>query len=368
MASAANAQNGQAARWILLGFIILLILVAMWLIRDIIMLTLTAVIFAELLTSPVRFLVRRGIRRPVAVLLTMVLVIVLIVAATALLLPGLLDQFRDLLVRYIPGAAEQLQIELQPKNLIARFPFLEGLDLKSFTDQISNQFLGGLANATTQVFPFVGSLATFVLSILIVMFLALYFIADPGTHERGLIKLVPLRYRPRAQEILVKLDTVLRKFLQAQVVLMILTGALTGIALFIIGMPLAGVLGTITGLLSFVPNFGPLLALVPILAVAIINVPSQIGLIIIVFYVIQFLISQLVAPLLLGQEVNMPPAIILLSQIIAGIFFGFLGLLLSVPLAAIVVVLVREIYVKDVLGDVESEQPLMALDVETDGV
>src|SRR5439155_22142721 len=129
-----------------------------------------------------------------------------------------LDQFRDLIVTQIPKAAEQLQIELQPKNLIARFPFLEGLDLKSFTDAISNQFLGGLANIPSQVFPFVGSLASVILSILIVMFLAVYFIADPGTHERGLIRLVPVRYRPRAQEILVKLDTVLRKFLQAQVV------------------------------------------------------------------------------------------------------------------------------------------------------
>ncbi len=369
MAAASNIQNGQLVRWVLVTFIVALLFVAIWLIRDILMLTLTAVIFAELLTTPVRFLVRRGVRRPVAVLLTMVLVIVLIAAATALLLPGLLDQFRDLVVRYIPAAAEQLQRELQPQNLIARFPFLEGLDLKSVTDQVSTQFLGGLANLSTQVFPFFGSLASVVLSILIVMFLAVYFIADPGTHERGLLKLTPIRYRPRAQEILVKLDTVLRKFLQAQVVLMMLTGVLTIIALWVLGMPLAGVLGTITGLFSFVPNFGPLLALVPILAVAIINVPTQVGLIVLVFYVLQFLVSQLLAPLLLGQEVNLPPAMILLSQIIAGIFFGFLGLLLSVPLAAIIVVLVREIYVRDILGDVEGGEPLFRpVEVETDGV
>jgi len=367
MAVVANTQNGQILRWVLVTIVVVLLVVAMWLIRDILMLTLTAVIFAVLLDIPVRFFVRRGIRRPIAVLLTLILVVVSVGAATALLLPGLLDQFRDLIVTYIPRAAEQLQVELQPKNLIARFPFLEGIDLKAFTDQFSNQFLGGLANITSQVFPFFGSLATVVLSILIVFFLALYFIADPGTHERGLLKLVPVPYRPRAQGVLVKLDTVLRKFLQAQVVLMILTGASTGIALFLIGMPLSGVLGTITGLLSFVPNFGPLLALVPILAVAIINIPAQVGVIIVVFYVLQFVLSQLIAPLLLGQEVNLPPAIILLSQIIAGIFFGFMGILLSVPLAAIIVVLVREIYVRDILGDVEGEERLIVMDVETEG-
>ncbi len=370
MAGTANTQNSQIVRWILVTLVVVLLLLAMWLIRDILMLTLTSVILAILLDSPIRFFVRHNVRRPIAVLLTLALVIVLIGAATALLLPGLLDQFRDLIVTYIPRAAEQLQTELQPRNLIARFPFLEGLDIKGITDQISNQFLGGLANLGTQVFPFVGSLASFFLSILIVLFLALYFIADPITHQRGLLRMLPIRYRPRAQEILIKLDVTLRKYLAAQIVLMLLTGTLTGIALWLMQMPLAGVLGTITGLFSFVPNFGPLLALGPILAVAIINVPSQVGVIIVVFYILQFLLNQLIAPILVGQEINLPPAIVLLSQIVAGIFFGFLGLLLSVPLAAIIVVLVREIYVKDILGDVGAveEEPLLVVQVETDGV
>ncbi len=197
----------------------------------------------------------------------------------------------------------------------------------------------------------------------------MYFVADPDLHERGLLKMMPIRYRGRGFEILLKLDSTLRKFLQAQVLLMLLIGVTTGAALALIGVPLAGALGTITGLLAFIPNFGPLVALVPIIAVALINTPDQLLLIIVVFYVLQFLMSQIIAPILMGQEVNLPPAIILLSQIIAGIFFGFLGLLLSVPLAAIVVVLVREIYIKDILGDHGPEkEPLLALVVDTEPV
>lgn len=370
MVELTNTQNSQVMRWVLITLLVVVVSLATWLVRDILMLTLTAVIIAVLLTTPVRFMVRCGIRRPMAVLLTLALVIVLIGAATALLLPGLLDQFRTLVVDYIPGAARQLQTELQADNLYTRFPFLKGIDLKALTDQISTQFLGGLANVTSQLFPFVGSLASVLLSVLIVLFLALYFIADPDVHQRGLIRLFPLPYRPRAQEILSKLDLVLRKFLQAQIVLMLLIGVSTGVALWVIGMPLAGVLGTITGLFSFVPNFGPLVALVPILAVAIINTPEKIGLIIVVYYVLQFIQSQLVTPLLMGQEVNLPPAVILLSQIVAGIFFGFLGLLLSVPLAAIVLVLVQEIYIKDILGDrqYDGQAVVSEVGIEPDGV
>ncbi len=371
MIATAKVQNSQTTRWVLTAFLVLLMFVAVWLIKDILMLTLTAVIFAVLLTSPIRFFVRRGVRRPLAVLLTIILVIALIAVVTALLLPDLFKQFSLLVSDYIPKAAAQVQQQIQPDALVAQFPFLKDIkasDLKTFTDQISNQLLPGIANAASQLFPFVGSLASTLLSILIIVFLALYFIADPGIHERGLLKLMPVRYRPRGQEILGKLDKVLRSYLQAQILLMILIGAGTGIALWIIGVPLPSVLGTLTGLLSFVPNFGPLIALLPILAVAIINTPDKIGLIIVVFYVLQFIQTQIVAPLLMGREINLPPSIILLSQIIFAIFFGFLGLLLSVPLAAVAMVLVQEVYIKDVLGDAEGTPPGGDLEVETDGV
>ncbi|MEP7286156.1 MAG: AI-2E family transporter [Chloroflexota bacterium] len=359
MTTNANISPAQTVtRSVLIVIVISLMFIAVWIVKDILMLTLTAIIFAVLLTTPIRFFVQRGLKRPLAVLITLALVLVLVVATALLLLPGLFEQFRQLVSIYIPGAAAQLQDQLKTENLTRTFPFLTGIDPKAITEitnQISTQVLGGLGNLGAQIFPFVGGLASTALSILIVFFLAMYFVADPATHEHGLLKLMPLRYRPRAKQIMRKLDRTLRKYLQAQIVLMLLIGVSTSVALLLIGVPLAGALGTITGLFAFIPNFGPLVALVPILAVAIINTPQQVGLVIVVFYVLQFVQSQLITPLLMGQEVNLPPAVILLSQIIAGIFFGFLGLLLSVPLAAILVVLVREIYVKDILGDFEPE-------------
>jgi predicted PurR-regulated permease PerM len=135
-----------------------------------------------------------------------------------------------------------------------------------------------------------------------------------------------------------------------------LTGTTISAALALLHLPLAGALGVITGLFSFVPNFGPLIALIPILAVAIINTPENVMLLLLIFFIAQFFLNQLIAPVLFGQEVHLAPAMILLSQIVAGIFFGFLGLLLSVPLAAITTVLVREIYVRDILGDTDIGQ------------
>jgi predicted PurR-regulated permease PerM len=97
-ASVSTNQSGQIVRWMLVAILVVLLFIASWLIRDIILLTLTAVIFSVLLTSPVRFFVKRGIRRPVAVMLTLILVVALVTAAAFLLLPELLGQFRDLIV------------------------------------------------------------------------------------------------------------------------------------------------------------------------------------------------------------------------------------------------------------------------------
>src|SRR4051812_13556681 len=226
-----NSSAAQVTRWVLVAFIVILIFVAMWLIRDILMLTLTAAIFAVLLTTPIRFFVRRGLKRPVAVFITLVLLIALIIATGALLLPGLWEQFRELVVRYIPDAAAKLQTQLQAPNLVQTFPFLQGIDpkdLKTITDQLSNQLVGWLGNITPQIFPLVGGLASTLLSILIVVFLAMYFVADPGMHERGMLMLVPIPYRPRALEILARLDRTMRNFLQAQIILMLVIGASTG--------------------------------------------------------------------------------------------------------------------------------------------
>ncbi len=349
-------SNAQIARWVLVAFAIILGFFALWLVKDIVMLTLMSVIIAILLTTPVRFFVRHGFRRWIAVLVTMLLIGALIVLVTALVLPGLLEQFRILVVQTIPIAWDVLQHELEPQVLTTRFPFLKGIDLSGLANQLSQQLVGGLGNLTGQVFPFLGNLMAALISILIILFLSVYFIADPGTHWRGALRLVPVPYRPRAREILAKLDLTLRRFLQAQIVLMLLTGITISAALGLLHLPLAGALGVITGLFSFVPNFGPLIALIPILAVAIINSPENVLLLLLIFFIVQFVLNQVIAPVLFGQEVHLAPAVILLSQIVAGIFFGFLGLLLSVPLAAIATVLVREIYVRDILGDTDVGQ------------
>jgi len=257
-----NAQLGQTTRWVLIAFLVLILFVAVWLVRDIMMLTLSAVIFALLITAPVRIFVQYGMRRSIAVLLTIILALLLVVLLVVLILPSLLDQFQQLVGllqnALNPGTysigtptldAEHLSVllrrALQPGNLAANFDFLRGVDISGVTKQISQQLINSVTNLPSQVFPFVGSLASVLLSILVVVFMGLYFVADPGVYQRGIVSMFPLSYRPRVEQILNKIEIALRNFLQAQVLLMLLTGGSTGISLALLGVPLAGALGTL---------------------------------------------------------------------------------------------------------------------------
>jgi predicted PurR-regulated permease PerM len=371
MVNAANAQVGQITRWVLIAFGIIIVGLAVWISRDVLMLTLSAAILAMVITTPVKFLVRFGVRRSMAIVLSLILMLILLVLIVALLLPGLLDQFRQLVnilsraftfttyTLSTPRLDETdltvvLRRAMQATNstsILDNLDFLKGLDISGISKELTTQVFTSLSSIPSQVFPFVGGVASLLLSLLIVFFMSIYFVADPDSYQRGMIRLVPRFYRVRAKDIIDRIEQSLRRFLQVQAVIMLLTGTSTGLALFFMGIPLAGALGTITFLFSFVPNFGPLVALIPILGVVIINAPAKILIVVAVFYALQLLINQFIAPLMVGQEVNIPPVVIILAQVLAGVFFGFLGLLLSVPLAAIAVVLIREIYIKDILGD-----------------
>jgi predicted PurR-regulated permease PerM len=148
-----------------------------------------------------------------------------------------------------------------------------------------------------------------------------------------------------------RIDFMLRVWLGGQILLMVIVGVITWLGLALLGLDQAVALGVLAGLFSFVPNFGPIAALVPALVVGIVQAPQSIALIVLIIYGASFLQSQLIAPLIFEESINIPPVLILIGQIFAAVFFGFLGIMLAVPIIAIIMIVVQEVYIKDILGD-----------------
>jgi predicted PurR-regulated permease PerM len=355
------SSDSRTTHGVLIAVVVVGLLIAIWQVRSTLLLVLASVILVVLFTMPIRFLVRRGMNRTPATIISLLGILVLFTVIMLVVLPSLLEQFA-ILATTVPAGIRELADQWENGQLVERYPWLESVQLfiqnilqTQSLDQLITEVTRQLGNALGQlggsVLPVVSGVASTLLSILIVVFLSLYFLADPRMHEEGLIKLFPLWYRDRVRQIMDRIDFTLRGWLQGQLLLMLIVGIASWFGLAAIGIEQAAALGVLAGLFSFVPNFGPIAALVPALAAGFAQGSDRILLIIVIIYGTSFLQSQIISPIVFKESINLPPVLVLVGQILAAIFFGFLGLMLAVPMTAILLVLVQEVYVKDILGD-----------------
>ncbi len=206
------------------------------------------------------------------------------------------------------------------------------------------------------LFPFISSAFAALAGMLLVAMLATYVAADPGLYHRGVMHLVPHRHRARAGDVMSQMATILRRFMRAQLIGMLTIGVVTTIALYALGIPAALPLGILAGLLEFIPNVGPLISALPAVLMGFIDGPQKALSVAIVYMIIQQLENHLLIPILMKEGVDLPPVLTIIAQALMAIVFGFLGLLIAVPLLAIVMVAVRTLYVEGVVGDVIIEE------------
>lgn len=347
-------------RNILVTIIIGLGLLFIWEIRGTLMLTFAAVILVVFFTMPVRlFMNHFNMNRFLAIILSVIGFFIIVLLIARLIVPTIAAQFSELATNVVPNGVEQLQATITRENLIAWFPFLEGIitgDSTELINQVISQVSDALGRLGGTVLPVVGGVANTILSVLIIFFLSMYLLAEPELYVNGIITLTPKWYRDRMQIILRRVDSTLRVWLSVTGVSMIVVGLGTGLGLAALGIREWVALGVLAGMLSFIPNFGPIVALVPSVAAAMVQAPNNVIWTVVIIYGVSLVQSQVVSPILASERMNMPAILVLLGQIIFGFFFGFLGLMLAVPLSACVAVLVDEIYVRDVLGDRPKEK------------
>lgn len=191
--------------------------------------------------------------------------------------------------------------------------------------------------------------------LVIILFVGLYTAADPATYRGGLIKLVPPDHRRRAGEILDTLGNTLRRWLLGRLANMTFVGVATTIGLWLLSVPMAILLGLIAFFLDFVPYLGPIVSAVPAILVALPSGPMQAVYVGLLYFSVQSAESYVTMPLVQRSTVQLPPAVIVLAQVLLGVLAGGLGLALATPVAAVLLVLVRKLYIEDVLGDAVGE-------------
>jgi len=189
---------------------------------------------------------------------------------------------------------------------------------------------------------------------MLVLFIAAYIGVDPALYHGGLLELFPVRQRDRVAVTLADLATTLRRWLVTQLIAMVVIGGVTTVFLFAVRVKAALPLGILAGILKFIPIVGSIFAAIPAIAMAFIDSPHKALVIAIGYFVIQFVENHLLVPILMKHGVNIPPALTLGIQALMALLFGFLGLLVAVPLLAAILTIVRAINPQD-MRDISAE-------------
>jgi predicted PurR-regulated permease PerM len=201
------------------------------------------------------------------------------------------------------------------------------------------------------LFGFFSSTLAVLGGIVLILFVAGFVAVDAKTYHQGLMHLFPHRMRERAGEVLTVTATTLRRWLFAQFVSMVAVGVLTTVVLLILGVKAAIGLGIIAGILEFIPIAGPILASVPAIAMGFLDGPEKAVYVALAFVLVQQLEANLLYPLIMKKGLELPPVLTILTQGVMSIVFGFIGLLVAVPMLAAAVVPIKMLYVRDVVGD-----------------
>lgn len=301
------------------------------------------------LVSPlVDFLEEKGVPRLVAIIGMYLFILGLIVLLLLWLIPVLQDQLESL-INGLPMLFDQAQEFLT--GIVGNFLttdnqrdiFQQGLDY--FGDIESN-----LMNYVTEGFSGIGTFIMSVTNIVLMLFLVpiilFFLLKDGSSFYQSFMEKAPPKYRYNVTSILSAIDSQVGNYVKGQILIALINGVMMFIGFSLIGLNYSGLLAVLGGVLSFIPYLGPTLTFLPAVFIAIGASFFMVVKLVIVWIVIQFVEGNLIEPNVMGHRLNVHPITIIFVLLIMGELLGVVGMLIGVPLYAVIRVLFNFVFMQ----------------------
>ncbi|MEB3265007.1 MAG: AI-2E family transporter [Cyanobacteriota bacterium] len=334
----------------------------LWSLREALILLIAALVMAMALCTLVGWLRQQlGCRRPLALVLALLLIgLVVLVAATAII-PPFVDQFGQLLQKLPEAAGELIDLTRQALRNGATMIYGQGApQADGGLSWLRDSLLGagndnrgalaeGLGGGAMRLLGLAGNVGNGLLQTLFVVAVALMISAQPTAYRDVALLLAPSFYRRRLRQVLQLCGEALSAWMVGVLLSSLAVGTLAAIGLSLLGVKLVAANAVLAGLLNVIPNIGPTLSTIFPMSVALLEEPWKAVAVLLLYVLVQNLESYVITPSVMHHQLRLLPGLTLMAQLVFTVVFGPLGLLLALPLAVCVQVIVREVLIHDVL-------------------
>ena len=312
---------------------------------------------AYVLNPAVEAMCARRIPRGIAILLVFLFFIGIVVAGLVFIIPPAAKQF-DTLVENMPQYFETLKGAWERVVRLSKSTDLP-VRIETLPEQVAGDLQNVVASAGKSLFSSIGRFFSGLAALIIVPILVYYFLKDGPLMRSGFLRLMPAQYRSETDRVLTQINKALGGFIRGQLKLCLAMGVLTFLSLvFVPGMQYALLFGIIAGVTEFIPYLGPILALIGPLIFATTVSWKLVAIVLVLFMIIQVIEGNILAPRIIGSDVNMHPAMIMLVLMAGGNVGGIVGMIAAIPVAVILKVLFDYFYIGKVVTP--SENPAAA--------
>src|SRR6059058_3662972 len=318
---------------IFLGVLAVLTLILAIAIRGILGPFLLAAILALIVNPAVNAAERRRVPRAVAILVLYGVLAGILAAGIFYLVP-VVRQEVDALVAQGPAIASYFQNLAEKQHVVSVLGI--PIDLRqAYTDSVRNLpalLAGHLSSVVENVFM----LVNWIFQTILVLLVAFFLVKDARPIRRFFRDLVPQGYRTDAHEVAADVYRMLGAYMRGELVICALIGLVTGIALWIVGVPYSLALGIVAGVTAFIPFIGPFLGALPAVAVAafVSQSSGKVVVVLVLYFVISNVVYNFISPKVFGDAVHLSPMLIIIAFVVGGYLGGILGLFVAVPVAA----------------------------------
>ena len=324
-------RSADVARIFAMGMLFLFLWRFFWMVHNALFIVILAILIAIVIHAPAQRLVRIGVPFRVALPLMTVVFVGSLVGLLVAMVPHVAAQIR-LLAHELPVALEQVQQWF--RSQAGEGP---GSDLSENITQQATEFIGRFV-------PMAFNMIATVLGSFAIIVLATFFAAQPDVYRDLLMKVVPTESRDRWERVYEEAGRNLRQWTLGKALTMLFIGVVTYVGLTLFKIPGALALAAFAALMEFIPNFGPTIAAAPAMIAAFAIAPSTALYVAAFYFLLQQVQNAITVPLVERRAVNIPPAMLLVWQLMLAVGFGLMALFVATPLLAILVVAVRILY------------------------